>query len=125
MHLVCLSILASLNKFKRATLACLLVTAFTGSMNAYAESYAGTLNLKNADNKICTAVISEQISKAAPGFISPAQRGFVRGQQDLDNVRGDIMKEVRHDIGRLLDVLTLVFFKCLVRLRYVGDIPSK
>jgi general secretion pathway protein D len=75
MHLVCLSILASLNKFKRATLACLLVTAFTGSMNAYAESYAGTLNLKNADIREVVTQISAITGKSF--IIDPRVKGNV------------------------------------------------
>jgi general secretion pathway protein D len=75
MHLVFFSILASLKKFKRATLTCLLVTAFTGSINAYAESYAGTLNLKNADIREVVTQISAITGKSF--IIDPRVKGNV------------------------------------------------
>jgi len=44
------------------------------------------LNLKNTDNKTCTAVIAEQLAKALPSVTPKSQRGFVRFRQGLTNV---------------------------------------
>ncbi len=75
MNLVSRTILMSLLMFRRAALSCLVVAGLAISMSTHAESYSGTLNLKNADIREVVTQISAITGKSF--IIDPRVKGNV------------------------------------------------